>query len=309
MNNNFHNKLYGYNNLFKNFLDIYNSKSLPNKILLSGKKGIGKSTFAYHFINYIFSIDEDFKYNLNDYLINLENKSYKLIMNNTHPNFFKIVLKKEKKNIDINQIREMINFANKSTFNSNLKIVLIDDVEYLNKSSLNALLKIVEEPQNNLLFLLIYDNNKLLANTLKSRCVEFKLNISENTVKEVVNSYFNKNLFNTISSDFIHYSNSPSNYINFINLCNSFNLDYSTLSIDELVEFIIKNKLNIKKHLQNEDIKYYLELYFIKKIKYFKNNNFFNLFSHFNNKYRSINKFNLDFDSYLLEFKSKIINE
>ena len=54
--------LYGHHFEFCNFINLYNNKKLPNKILLSGEKGIGKSTLAYHIINRILSIDEDFKY-------------------------------------------------------------------------------------------------------------------------------------------------------------------------------------------------------------------------------------------------------
>ena len=309
MENNFNKTLFGYKDLFKEFVDIYNSNSLPNKILLSGKKGIGKCTFANHFINYIFSKNDAFKYNLDKNEIDINNKSYKLINSYTHPNFFKISLNKEKKNIDILQVREMINFANKSTFNNKEKIILIDDCEYLNKNSSNALLKIIEEPNNDLLFLLIFDSQKKITNTLKSRCVEFKFNLNIEYIGEIVNSVFNENIFNKISKDFIYYSNSPLNYINFINLCNSFNLDYTKIEIDELIKFILKNKLIIKKNLSNDDIKYYLDIFFLKKIELIKNNYYFDLFSYFNKKYRLISKFNLDFDSYLLEFKSKMINE
>ena len=309
MEYNFNKTLFGYKDLFKEFVDIYNSNSLPNKILLSGKKGIGKCTFANHFINYIFSKNDEFKYNLDKNEIDINNKSYKLINSYTHPNFFKISLNKEKKNIDILQVREMINFANKSTFNNKEKIILIDDCEYLNKNSSNALLKIIEEPNNDLLFLLIFDSQKKITNTLKSRCVEFKFNLNIEYIGEIVNSVFNENIFNKISKDFIYYSNSPLNYINFINLCNSFNLDYTKIEIDELIKFILKNKLIIKKNLSNDDIKYYLDIFFLKKIELIKNNYYFDLFSYFNKKYRLISKFNLDFDSYLLEFKSKMINE
>ena len=41
------------------FIKLYEKKKLPNKILLSGYKGIGKSTLAYHLINYILSIGEN----------------------------------------------------------------------------------------------------------------------------------------------------------------------------------------------------------------------------------------------------------
>ena len=68
-------KLYGYKSLFYEFVDIYNRKKLPNKILFSGKKGIGKSTFALHFINYIFSGNEENRYILDSCSININNKS------------------------------------------------------------------------------------------------------------------------------------------------------------------------------------------------------------------------------------------
>ena len=304
-----HNTLIGYKEIFNELIKIYSSNSLPNKILFSGRKGIGKSTFAYHLINYLFSTDEDFKYDLFENKINLLNKSHKLLISGSHPNFFKISLNSEKKYIDISQVREMINFANKSSFNNKEKIILIDDCEYLNKNSSHALLKIIEEPQNNLLFLLIYDNQKKIESTLKSRCVEFKFNINENTTKEIVNSVMNEDIFDKISADFINYSNTPLNYINFINICNSFNLDYQNITIEDFVSFIFNNKSNLKKILSNDDIKFYLELYFLKSKLLSKNENLFNLFSYFNKKYKFINKFNLDFDTYLIEFKSKMINE
>ena len=39
---------------------------LPNKILLTGQSGLGKSTFAYHFINFILSDKEDCPYDFHE---------------------------------------------------------------------------------------------------------------------------------------------------------------------------------------------------------------------------------------------------
>ena len=64
-----------------NFIELYKKRKLPNKILLSGKKGIGKSTLAYHIVNYILSIDDNHPYDLKNFKINPENKSFKLILN------------------------------------------------------------------------------------------------------------------------------------------------------------------------------------------------------------------------------------
>ena len=80
--------LFGYDDYFKFFIKLFQKGKLPNTILLSGLKGSGKATFAYHFVNYVLSYNEQKKYSFNNFTINPDNKSYKLLCNNTHPNFF-----------------------------------------------------------------------------------------------------------------------------------------------------------------------------------------------------------------------------
>ena len=84
---------------------------------------------AYHLINYILSEHEEFPYEINNYKINHNNKSYKLILNKTNPNFILIDVLDEKKRIDIQQIRNLIISLNKSSFNQKPRIVLIDNIE------------------------------------------------------------------------------------------------------------------------------------------------------------------------------------
>ena len=143
-------RIYGMNYYLNEIIKLYNEKKMPTKILLSGKKGLGKSTLAYHIINFILSEHEKFKYDLKKLSINKDNKSFKLLQNNSHPNFYLIDLLNEKKNIDVTQIREMITYTNKSAFNNMARIVLIDNIENLNKNSINALLKVIEEPNENI---------------------------------------------------------------------------------------------------------------------------------------------------------------
>ena len=45
--------LYGYDIYFEKFINLFETNKLPNSILLSGLKGVGKSTFVYHFSNYL----------------------------------------------------------------------------------------------------------------------------------------------------------------------------------------------------------------------------------------------------------------
>ena len=170
--------LYGLDNYLDNLIYLYKNGKLPNKILFSGQKGIGKATLSYHLINFIFSNNEDFSYDEKKKEIDSKNKSFKLLQNGSHPNFNIIDINSEKKNIDIDQIRDLIRNLNKSSFKDDPKFVLIDNIEYLNKNSVNALLKVLEEPNDDTYFILI-NNNKKIFSTLKSRCIDFKITLSQ----------------------------------------------------------------------------------------------------------------------------------
>ena len=120
--------LYGLSEYLNELVKLFHSNNLSNKILLSGPKGSGKSTLIYHFINYIFSQEEEFKYNLANNTICMENKSFKLIKNQSHPNFYLIDTINDKNNIEISQVREMFSYTNKSSLNSKPRFVFIDNV-------------------------------------------------------------------------------------------------------------------------------------------------------------------------------------
>ena len=210
-------KIYGMENFFNELVGLYKQKKIPNKILLSGKKGSGKSTLAYHLINYILSENEEYKYNLENFSINKDNKSYKLLQNNSHPNFYLIDLLTEKKSIDVGQIREMINYTNKSTFNNMARFILIDNVENLNKNSVNALLKIIEEPNENVFFILINNSEKNILPTLKSRCLTFKISLTFSESLNISNSILEKNVLEFVNYDLLSYYNSPGEIISLFN--------------------------------------------------------------------------------------------
>ena len=57
-----------------------------------------------------------------------------------HPNFFLLDSSKPEENIKIDQVRNLLKFLNKSVYPKDIKLVLIDNVEYLNINSSNALL-------------------------------------------------------------------------------------------------------------------------------------------------------------------------
>jgi len=234
-------KIYGMENFFNEIVGLYNDEKMPNKILLSGKRGSGKSTLAYHLINYILSKEEEFKYDLNNFNINPENKSFKLLLNKTHPNFYLIDLLSEKKNIDVTQIREMITYTNKSSFNNKERFILIDNVENLNKNSINALLKIIEEPNENVFFILINNNEKNILPTLRSRCLTFKINFSFEESVNIANQILGKNILNEINHDLISYYNTTGEMIDLINFSKEKSINLNDYNLTTLIGLIIEN--------------------------------------------------------------------
>ena len=218
--------LYGLEKEFNEFVRLYEKNRLPNKILLSGQKGIGKSTLFYHLMNYILSKDEDYSYNIKNFTIDKDNRSFKLILNGTNPNFFLIDLKPDKKFIEINQIRSLIENLNKSSFNKKPKFILIDNIEFLNLNSINALLKSLEEPGENIHFFLIQNDKKTL-DTLRSRCINYKISLSNQQVHEISGKLLRTRIDDLINSDLLNYYITPG-------------------KIYDLVNFSIENKVNLK---------------------------------------------------------------
>ena len=302
-------KLYGLDIYFNEIIELYNEKKMPNKILLSGKKGLGKSTLAYHLINKILSEKEENKYDSQKLIINSENRSYKLLKNNLHPNFYLIDLLDEKKNIDISQIRDMIIYSNKSSFNNSPRFILIDNIENLNKNSVNALLKIVEEPNDNMFFILIHNNEKTILPTLKSRCLTFKINFSFIESINVSNLLLKKNISELINYDLISYYSTPGEIIKLINFANEKEIDLTVLKLSDILNLLI-DKGYYKK---NKFVKYliinFIELFFLKEYKLsLAKKSLLGIYKIFLVKINNTEKFNLDEESLFLEFKSKLLD-
>ena len=301
--------LIGYNKSFLNFKNLFDNKLLPNKIIFSGDNGIGKSTLAYHLINYIFSKNEDNKYDSLKNLISTNNRSYNLIINNSHPNFFLITNEDDKKNIQISKIREMISFTNKSSFNDDYKIILINNVEYLNINSINALLKVIEEPNNKILFFLIHNNKTKILETLKSRCITFNLYLNKENKLEIINKLLDSSFYNELNDDFKNNYNSPGDIIALYNFFKTHNIE-SNISIEDLLKLIIEKKLYKKDLFLRDKISFLIELYFNKKLFYFKSkDNIYNLYKYFLLKVDNCNKYNLDIENVLIELNGRLIDE
>ena len=295
--------LYGLEDEFFEFVKLYDNKKLPNKILLSGQKGIGKCTLAYHLINFILSHNEEFSYNLNNLTINQENKSFKLIQNGSNPNFNLIDVNTEKKKIDIDQIRNLINNLNKSSLNSKPRFILIDNIEYLNLNSINALLKILEEPNENTYFILI-NNNKKITPTILSRCLNFKITLSNKKILTISNKLLNDNINNLINEDLLNYYFTPGKIYNLVKFSKEKEINLSEINLNSFLSLLI-NKGYYKEDNKIKIMIYdFVEFFLLKKISII----YSDFFSYFLKRINDTKNFNLDEESLFIEINSKLLN-
>jgi DNA polymerase III subunit delta' len=297
--------LYGHYLEFCNFIDLYKDKKLPNKILLSGEKGIGKSTLAYHIINCILSFDEDHFYNEKNFQINPDNKSFKLILNKSNPNFISIDINEDKKSIDINQIRNLILTLNKSSFNTKPRFVLINNIELLNINSVNALLKIVEEPNDNIYFILINNNKKILP-TLKSRCLNYKINLTSEESANIINKILGENFKNLINEQMINNYSTPGWVLNLLSFSSTNGVDLKEINLKDFIKKIIIEK-KYKKDQFVKDILYsFIEFYFRQNVSS-KNIKLMKIQKYFLKKINNTKIFNLDDETLLMEFDDRVL--
>jgi len=96
-----------------------------------------------------------------------------------------------KTEIGIDDIRGLQRIANLPPYEGKYKVFIIDDAEYLSTEAANSLLKILEEPPQSVVWLLLVAEEEHLLPTIISRCqrLELKPVPSEQVQEALVNSY------------------------------------------------------------------------------------------------------------------------
>ena len=254
-------KLFGLNKYIQDLFELINKNKLPKVLMFTGEKGIGKFTLSFHLINYIFSKDSEFKYDIENYKINSNNKFYKNVIGNAQENFF--YLGNESKKTSIDDIRELKKKYNKSILNNLPRFTIIDDVEFLNINAANSILKLIEEPSNNNYFILIYNKRDDIIQTLKSRALEIKIFLTQSK-----KDYIFKNIleFYNITSNIPDYYKSystPGLLLKYSEIYDQFNIDSDT-SIYELTNNLLNEYKKTKNNIFLDFLNMVLSVHFFK---------------------------------------------
>ena len=147
--------LIGHMGTVKNFMDAWNNRErhpIHPVWMLTGPRGIGKATLPYKLARMVYGNVGDFFIIDQSRNIDKDGKS-----------------KPDGKEISVYTVRQMIDKMQLSSMSGAWRVVLIDSLDELNKAASNAILKLLEEPPEKTLFLLVVHQLANVLPTVRSR--------------------------------------------------------------------------------------------------------------------------------------------
>ena len=141
------------------------NQQIPSGLMFAGAEGIGKQLVAKALAKALIA---------NDYSELLESKevsnteSSALFNSGNHPDFYFVEC--ADKSFNIEALRELLYKLHLKTFNSNSRVIVLNDANALSIQAANALLKTLEEPRPGTYFILICSNPTMMPSTIRSRC-------------------------------------------------------------------------------------------------------------------------------------------
>jgi len=155
-------KVTGHQVVEQRFADALQRGNMHHAWLLHGIKGIGKYTLAENLAARLLCDSHSACGSCHACL---------MLAAGSHPDVYQIGLLEKKRDISIDQVRELLGFLAFSGSESERRVVILDDAERLNNQAANALLKGLEEPSPGSLLLIVCADVEKLPATIRSRCM------------------------------------------------------------------------------------------------------------------------------------------
>ena len=138
---------------------------VPQALLISGNKGLGKQHLAQQFAFSLLCIKPQ------DNGLRCGHCERCLLLNaQTHPDFIGISPEEPGKTITIGQIRSLVTRLTLKPQFESWRVVIVSPADLMNKAAANAFLKCLEEPTERTVILLVTDKPAYLPATIMSRC-------------------------------------------------------------------------------------------------------------------------------------------
>lgn len=175
----------------KTLLDAFHGGRMAHAWMITGTKGIGKATLAYRFARYVLSQskEDDGPGLFGDALpvtqpdslfIDPQSPIFQRVGAGSHGDLLVVERSlndrgKRRGEVVVDDVREVGGFLNLTASEGGWRIVIVDSADEMNRNAANALLKVLEEPPDQALLLLVSHNPGRLLPTIRSRCRKLNL--------------------------------------------------------------------------------------------------------------------------------------
>jgi len=175
--------LYGHAAAEQALLDAYRSGRIAHAWLIGGAQGIGKATLAYRMARFVLSNRDpqaDAVQGAASLAVDPDHPVARHIAAASHGGLLTLERSVNDKGvlrnvITVDESRETIGFFGATAAIDGWRVCIVDTVDDLNANSANALLKVIEEPPQRSLFLLISNSPARVLPTIQSRCRKLTL--------------------------------------------------------------------------------------------------------------------------------------
>jgi len=172
-------------------LRAFRSGRLPHAWLLSGPRGIGKATLAYRFARFVLADPEaagegpdlfgEAPAVREDLFLAPSSDIFHRVAAGGHPDLRSLEIGADprtgrpRREILVDDVRKIGHFLRMTSSEGGWRVVIVDSIDSLNRNAANALLKVLEEPPERALLLLVSHAPGSLLATVRSRCCQLPI--------------------------------------------------------------------------------------------------------------------------------------
>lgn len=163
---------FGHEHVEADLLSAWKKGRMPNSLLLTGPKGIGRATLAFRLTKFLLSNPSP---DMESLAIDPTSPVVRRIISGGHGDLQVIEPDPEKatKEITVEQVRQIKHFLSQTSMEGGWRIVIVDGE--MNRSAANAVLKVLEEPPKQSLLIVMSESAGRVLPTIRSRCHMIKL--------------------------------------------------------------------------------------------------------------------------------------
>ena len=174
-------RLFGHETVEEALYEACNAEHLHHSLLLAGPRGIGKATLAFRLARFLLKTESSGLLGLDvpaadGFDMLTDDPVFRQVAVGGHP-ALRVVERarnpdtgKVARDITVGDIRSLSEFFRMTTVAGGWRVAIVDPAEAMNQNAANALLKILEEPPDRSLIVLVSHAPGCLLPTIRSRC-------------------------------------------------------------------------------------------------------------------------------------------